>query len=381
MDAVVVAESARALAVQFAKDRPERQRRRELDPADFERLRETGFLLTGVPREQGGLWESAPRSIRTVCDIVRTLAHGDPSVALVCSMHPAVLSAWLTTPEAPAPHREAWEAQRGQVFETARGGALWGTIASEPGTGGDITKTRTVARPDGPDGRYRLTGQKNFGSGSGMTAFMITSARPAGEAEPDFFVLDLRDVPWDGSAGLRLTAAWDGHGMIGSQSHAMALEGFPATRVAWPANLPTFARRVGGVAGCVFTCVIVGVVETAVEAARAELGRRRGELRAFEQVEWSRAELEAWLVQQAYEGMLRAVERGEEGPRDVVMGKTAVAELAESALRRICRVIGGGTFSRHSPFGFWLEDVRALGFLRPTWGLAYERLFEGSWTI
>jgi hypothetical protein len=42
-------------------------------------------------------------------------------------------------------------------------------------------------------------------------------------------------------------------------------------------------------------------------------------------------------------------------------------------------VLGGGTFSRSSPFGFWLEDVRALGFLRPPWGLAYEQLLQLSW--
>lgn len=30
------------------------------------------------------------------------------------------------------------------------------------------------------------------------------------------------------------------------------------------------------------------------------------------------------------------------------------------------------TFSRSSPFASWFEDVRALGFLRPPWGLAYD---------
>jgi hypothetical protein len=38
-------------------------------------------------------------------------------------------------------------------------------------------------------------------------------------------------------------------------------------------------------------------------------------------------------------------------------------------------VIGGGTFSRSLPFGYWYEDVRSLGFLRPPWGLAYDQLF------
>ena len=35
-------------------------------------------------------------------------------------------------------------------------------------------------------------------------------------------------------------------------------------------------------------------------------------------------------------------------------------------------------FAQHSPFGHWFEDVRALGFLRPPWGLAYDALIADS---
>jgi hypothetical protein len=76
--------------------------------------------------------------------------------------------------------------------------------------------------------------------------------------------------------------------------------------------------------------------------------------------------------------MLRAVEEDRDGRHNAIQGKMAIAELAEAAMGRICRVMGGGTFSRSSPFGYWYEDVRALGFLRPPWGLAYDRLFGGS---
>ncbi|MFP6658947.1 MAG: hypothetical protein VB853_12260, partial [Pirellulales bacterium] len=62
---------------------------------------------------------------------------------------------------------------------------------------------------------------------------------------------------------------------------------------------------------------------------------------------------------------------------EVLQGKTAIAELAEVMLGRLCKVAGGSSFSRRSPFGFWFEDVRALGFLRPPWGLAYQNLIEG----
>ena len=55
------------------------------------------------------------------------------------------------------------------------------------------------------------------------------------------------------------------------------------------------------------------------------------------------------------------------------------ADLLSFVLPRTATLIGGGTFARQSPFGCWFEDVRALGFLRPPWGLAYDRLFAATW--
>ena len=46
----------------------------------------------------------------------------------------------------------------------------------------------------------------------------------------------------------------------------------------------------------------------------------------------------------------------------VILGKAAIAELTESVMLRICKVMSGGSYSRHSTYGYWLEDVRALGF-------------------
>jgi alkylation response protein AidB-like acyl-CoA dehydrogenase len=204
---------------------------------------------------------------------------------------------------------------------------------------------------------------------------MLTVAVPEGESDPDMFVLDMQDMPWDGSTGVTLTAAWDGHGMAATQSHAMSFEDFPVTRVAWPGQFPSLSANTLSFFQCCITAVIVGVAEVALETARGQVARRRDALRAYERVEWARAELEGWLIMQAYEGMLRAIEEWRESQLRALQAKTAIAELAEAALVRICRVIGGGTFSRSSPFGYWCEDVRALGFLRPPWGLAYDRLF------
>ena len=378
MDVHTVLKNVGELSSRFAAERTERQQRRALVASDFAALRDAGFLLTGVPVEEGGVWQDVRRSARPVCEILRVLAHGDPSVALVCAMHPSVLAVWLTSPDVPPPFQEAWAAQRSEIFQTARDGAWWGTITSEPGSGGDMANTKATARPVGSDGGYRISGQKQFGSGSGITSYMITTALPQGETTPDLFFLDMRGVHWDGTAGVTLTAPWDGHGMAATQSHAMAFADFPGRRSAHPGNLLKRMEATGGFIQCAFTSVIVGVVETAVEAARQHVARRRDTLRAYERVEWSRAEMEGWLIQQAYDGMLRAVEEGKEGRRRAAQAKTAIAELAESATARICRVIGGGTFSRSSPFGYWYEDVRALGFLRPPWALVYDNLFDWS---
>ena len=375
MEADTVYHNIRAISGDFAIERRERQQRRALVAADFARLGDAGFLLTGVPVDHGGIWKGVGASARPICEMLRTLAHGDASVALVCAMHPAVLNFWMATGEAPAPLQTAWEEQLQSIFRNVRAGAWWGTIASEPGTAGDISKTKATARKTPRDGAYLLTGQKNFGSGSGITSYMITVAVPEGESSPDMFVLDMREVPWDGSAGVTLTSEWDGHGMAATQSHAFAFKEFPATRMAWPGQFRLIQENTGGLTQCLFTSVIVGVAEVALETARQQVSPRRETLRAYERVEWSKAELEGWLIQQAYEGMLRAMEQDRDRRFHAVQAKTAIAELAESVLQRICRVIGGGTFSRSSPFGYWHEDVRALGFLRPPLGLSYDQLF------
>jgi alkylation response protein AidB-like acyl-CoA dehydrogenase len=90
-------------------------------------------------------------------------------------------------------------------------------------------------------------------------------------------------------------------------------------------------------------------------------------------------EREAWLVRQAYEAGLKTLERSRRAQRDAALAKANIAALAESVLTRLCRIAGGGVFARRSPLGYWFEDVRALGFLRPPWSLASDALFEMSW--
>src|SRR5918993_958820 len=157
------------------------------------RLRDAGLLRLIAPVDSGGLLDTLESSVRPLCETYRQLGSADPSVALVSSMHPSVIAFWLASPDAAQP---AWEEQRRAVFASA------------------------VA----------------------VTDRMITTAVPDGEEDPTIFVLDVRDRPWDGTAGLQLIAEWDGMGMAATQSHAMRLDGAPATRFGAAGPLDPVAR-------------------------------------------------------------------------------------------------------------------------------------------
>jgi alkylation response protein AidB-like acyl-CoA dehydrogenase len=365
----------------WKSQRAERQARRSLDRADFAELREAGWLQAVVPESDGGLWRDRGASTRPVCDLLRQLASADPSVALVSAMHPSVVAFWLLNPD---PHQPPWEQQRHEVFASAHAGEQWGTITSEPGSGGDIGRTRATAAPiDGASfmsgGVYAISGDKHFGSGSGIADRMVTTAIPDGEDSPTIFALDMRDRPWDGTAGLTLIAEWDGAGMAATQSHAMRLERAAGVRLARHGPLSDVMAGAGAFVATAFTAVILGVVDEAVAVARQQLLPKAESLRAFEQVEWTRAVNDHWLAVQAFEGAVRAVEHdAPDALFSALCAKEAVAQLAEATLARLTRVIGGGAFARRSPFAHWYEDVRALGFLRPPWALAYDNLFAMS---
>lgn len=371
MDYATVLHRIGELSEQFAEQRSERQLRRSLRRPDFDLLRDAGFPLMGLPQSEGGLWQSVTESTRPACELLRVLARGDSSVALVSAMHPAVLSYWLTAPESLA-NDARWQQQCRGIFDSVQQGHWWGTITSEPGSGGDVTRSRTVATPTESDLEYHISGQKHFGSGSGVTSFIVTTAVPAGEKQPEWFFVDMRGKAWDGSDGVKLIAEWDGHGMTATQSHAIEFANCPATRMAWPNSLLSVSARAGAFIGCLFTSVIVGITDVAMSTARQKLDEQ--DLGAYESVEWTKARMDHWLICQAYEGMIRAIESQPDPREEVLLGKTAVSELAEQLLTRLCRTLGGSTFARRSPFGFWFEDVRALGFLRPPWGLAYQTL-------
>jgi alkylation response protein AidB-like acyl-CoA dehydrogenase len=360
-----------SVAAGFAEDVISRQKRRQLDPDDFEQLKGTGFLLTGVPADQGGLWKGPARSARMYAEMVRTIAHGDPSVALVASMHPAVTGFFLGV-ESVDDEPDAWRAQRQWVIESARD-HWWGTVTSEPGSGGDILKTRSIATPE--KDHFLITGDKHFGSGSGQADFMITTAKVEGSELPELFFLRNKDEPWDGSTGCKMTVEWDGIGMSSTQSHAFRFENFPAHKTVSSEVLSKVAPISSQISNMLFAGVVLGVADNAMGFARGKLEGKEEGMRAFEKTEWVRCQNELWLAEQSYEGALRAIEAGEDAAHiTAVRCKITCAELIETALSRMSKVVGGASYSKAMPLAQWTQDVKALGFLRPPLPLAYDQL-------
>lgn len=372
MDFQTVESNVGALIDKWLPDRTARMARVALDKADFDDLAAAGLTLTGVPVTHGGLWQSAAQSATPVAGLLRKLAGVDPSLALVASMHPTVLTLWMVDPGDAVP--EGWIAHRDTVFAAARSGHWFGTIASEPGIGGDIFATRsTASRQAG--GNWRMSGDKFMGSGSGVTSFMMTIACPEGEARPDIFLLDMRDLPWDGSRGLTLVRAWDGIGMAATQSHAFRFDDVPVERHGMQGKVLDQFPAIGPVIGYMFSAVIIGILDAAAAEAKRSLGKRAATLSAFEQTSWIAADTQIWLAQQAFDGMSRSMGTERAG-LDVLHGKLAIADLSEQALSNLCHALGGSTLSKSSPFGQWMQDVRALGALRPPRALNHARIFQ-----
>jgi alkylation response protein AidB-like acyl-CoA dehydrogenase len=227
-----------------------------------------------------------------------------------------------------------------------------------------------------------MSGQKHFGSGSGLTSFMTTRAIVAGETTPDLFFLEVRNHPWDGSTGMRLTAPWRGHGMRSTNSHAFEFQDFPATRVAWPGHQAELMTANSGLGGMSFSSVIAGVVDAAMDYTRQWLKTRRRQgspLRSYQHIAWTMAEQEAFLLDRAWEGTLQTLDQGTLNRRTILMTKECIARLSESVLSRLCKLTGGAAYTWDCPLGAWLQDVQALGYLRPPWSLAFDNLFTMGW--
>nr|EMP11698.2 hypothetical protein ISGA_2280 [Gordonia sp. NB41Y] len=188
-------------------------------------LWDEGLGVLGLAPEYGGLGADLPTTVR----VVREIAAGDPSAALIYNM--TIVQHWtLSDPRFEFPERLRdeilAESDRPVLLNLFRGEHDLGT----PLYGGfPATTARYVAEEDGQY-TWRLQGTKAWGTGSAglrwMAVWAVTTDDPEGPRVGNFFVRT--DSP-----GIEILDEWDSLGMRATASHDVKFDDVevPAHRV------------------------------------------------------------------------------------------------------------------------------------------------------
>jgi alkylation response protein AidB-like acyl-CoA dehydrogenase len=333
-------------------------------------LRASGILSAPVPRELGG-WDS---SLAETAQAVRQLARQAPATALALAM-PLGNAATTGIPDSAVPEtlRAELAAGRRWIADETRAGRILAVANSEPGAGGDLAQTRTLA-VRGTDGDYRLHGKKSFATLGPDADYFLCAARRAGEG-PDgkdivdgFFVA--RHAP-----GLVLDDAWDPLGMRATASVGLTLDGAPA------AALLGYRGCLEGVnarhwSTVLFAAVFVGVGEGALAAATDAL-------RGSGNSSYARAALaRCRLNLDAAAGLLEAVAAADYLPlpsaaRDqTVRAKTFAALTAVDTASQAAMLCGGRAYRANHSLSRFLHDALAGPLLRPPLAKAMDAIAD-----
>ena len=156
----------------------------------------------------GGLWRSVAETTRPICEVAADAGRRPTRRSRWCRRctRRCSRSGW----PAPDPTQAGVErAARRRVRQRRRRASSGARSRPSRAAAATSPARRRVAdarrrRPSGPcpAPRYRVTGDKHFGSGSGVTStsWSRPRSRTASDA-PTIFVLDVRDRPWDGIGG------------------------------------------------------------------------------------------------------------------------------------------------------------------------------------
>ena len=244
----------------FAADRKARQLRTQFDLADFDRLAEAGLLRTGLPADRGGLWANLSCRRAASASSTECSAGADPSVAAGSRRCTPRCSGSGSRPDLPTPTAPAGTTARLAIFDTVAAGRRWGTITSEPGSGGDVVahQGRRPCRARRPSGGSPATSTSAAAPAS--TSYMLTTALPEARTSPTVLRRHPRTAPWDGSHGHH-AARPRGTARHGRDAEPRVARSTAARRRAWrgPADHGHHRRRPAPFFATLFTAVVLGI--------------------------------------------------------------------------------------------------------------------------
>jgi acyl-CoA dehydrogenase len=354
-----IVEIATQLADTFRGTAAEYDRSAEFPTANYDQMREAGYLRAAVPEELGGLGAGLADMARAQ----QALARGCASTALAVNMHQfqvgAAADAWRNGgPTEPLLRRVADE------------GPILASTGAEAIVAGPWSPSTTAEKQDG---EWVLNGRRFFCSQAPGMNVLRVNARDVGSG--DFLVFS---VPGN-AAGMTVVETWDTTGMRATASHDVVLENVRVPEAALGANLgqgeplraPPFAN-----VGRWFLPLASGVYLGIAEEARAEAMKAIGKgintaSRHDVLTDVMVGEMEAaFLMGNA---VLQLVVRELDAfPQDLqwalsraILCKEIVTAKAVEVVDKAVQVAGAKSYYRKSPLERLARDVRAGRFHPP----------------
>ena len=176
-----VRDNVQSIAAEWRGQRSARQPRTNLEQADFDALHDAGFLLAAYRSR----WVACgPTCVRRRGWCASCCARWRRPIPLSPSYRRCTRRSSATGCATPIHHSRIGRRNAKRCSPARQPGEQWGTITSEPGSGGDIAAPRRrpcrTATPFMVGRSYGVSGDKHFGSGSGIADRMITTAIPDG---------------------------------------------------------------------------------------------------------------------------------------------------------------------------------------------------------
>jgi alkylation response protein AidB-like acyl-CoA dehydrogenase len=252
-------EEARSIGPGLAEHAARHDREGTFVTEGFAALKNAGMFKALVPVDLGG----GGAGLRDICEYLRELAHYCTSTSLAYSMHSHLVAATV------------WKHRHGQPgVELLRKVAANDLVLVSTGAGDWLESNGVMEKVDGG---YRYTSRKAFASGSPTGDLLLTSGR---YDDPDEGPLVLHFPLPLTAEGVTVGTDWDTHGMRGTGSNTVSIDGafIPDEAIAmrrprgpWH---PAF-NVIATVALPILMSPYFGAAERAVELALASARKRR----------------------------------------------------------------------------------------------------------
>ncbi len=361
---------AQRLADEFRKTAADYDLTGEFPKANYERMRQAGYLAAPVPAELGGMGAT---HAEMAC-AQQALARGCASTALAVNMHIFQVG---TTADAFRGGAPVEPLLRRIVNE----GIVISSNGAEAVVAGDWMTPTTAVRADG---HYVLNGRKNFCSQAPGADIIRLLARDTETGE-----ILIVGVP-KGADGLQIVETWDTAGMRATASHDIVLENVRVPEAAvgarlpagQPVRTPAFTNVIRWFEPLV-SSVYLGIAEEAREEAYKSIGTginsaNRDDVLTNVLVGEMEAEfLTARSVRDKVLDELATMPASAEYAAALgILCKEVVTRRATAVVEKAIEIAGGRSYFRKSPLERLARDVRAAKFHPPASPTSYQMAGE-----